>query len=119
MGRLTPNLLERVEAFADRILDVADALQKSRRSDRVVHQLVGCGTSAGANCFEADEALSRADFAKTIGIVIKEINESRFWLRLCIRRTWLTPERLTPLLREAEELKKVFGTILTRTRRQS
>lgn len=99
------------------MLDVTAALSASKRPLRVIDQMAGCGTSVGANCYEADEALSRADFAKIIGIVIKEVNECRFWLRLCIRRDWLPEPRLLPLLSEAEELKRLFGAVLTRTRR--
>ncbi len=117
MGRLKPETLERVDAFADRMLDVTTALAAAKCPFRVIDQIAGCGTSVGANCSEADEALSRADFAKTIGIVIKEVNECRFWLRLCIRRAWIPQPRLSPLLEEAEELKRLFGAILTRTRR--
>ncbi len=74
-GRLDGSFIERVEAFCDRVVEVTRALQGSGCHARVIGQVVACGTSVGANTFEADEALSRADFAKTIGIVIKELNE--------------------------------------------
>ncbi len=66
--------------------------------------------------FEADEAMSRADFCKTVAIVIKELNECRFWLRLIAQRVWLPEPRVSPLLGEATELKLVLGTILSRSR---
>jgi four helix bundle protein len=49
----------------------------------------GSGTSVGANIFEADEAMSRPDFCRMLGIVIKELNETRFWLRLVVARKWI------------------------------
>jgi len=86
---------------------------------RITGQLVACGTSVGANTFEADEALSRADFAKTIGIVIRELNETRFWLRLIGRQGWIAGDRLAPLLEETESLKRILGSILVKTRQRT
>lgn len=116
MGRMKEPLLTRIEDFTDRVLDVVVALESARVSRRIVDQITGCGTAVGANAFEADEAMSRADFCKTIAIVIKELNETRFWLRLIGRRNWLEAHRLAPLEAEAVELKKVLGAILSRSR---
>jgi four helix bundle protein len=117
MGRLQVEFLERVETFADRMLDVTEVLEQQCRPRRIVDQMVGAGTSVGANTFEADEALSRLDFCKCIGIAIKELNESRFWLRLVGRRGWIPKRKLADLEREAAELKLICGAMLTRSRR--
>jgi four helix bundle protein len=118
MGRLRVETLERVEKFADRTLDVVDALERQRRSRRILDQLSGCGTSTGANVWEADEAMSPKDFAKTLCVVIKELNETRYWLRLIARREWIPLKRLQPLEDEAVELKRMFGAMVHRTRKQ-
>ncbi len=115
-GRLSVELLERVEALCDRVLDVADALLEQGRYRRLVEQIAAAGTSVGANSFEADEAMSRADFCKTLAIVIKELNETRFWLRLIGRRGWIPDDRLEPLLEEVLEIKLVFGSMLHKAR---
>ena len=117
VGRLKAATLERVEQFADRVLDVVEALERKRVSTRILNQLIGCGTSPGANVWEADEAMSSKDFAKTLCIVVKELNEARYWLRLVGRRGWITPKRLQPLEAEAIELKKMFGAMIHRTRK--
>ncbi len=116
MGRLRADFLERVEAFVDRTLDVVEVLAHQQRSRRILDQLTGSATSVGANTFEADEAMSRADFCKTLAIVIKELNETRFWLRLCARRGWIAEPRLVSLQDEASELKLVLGAILSKSR---
>jgi len=116
MGRLQPEFLTRVEEFADRILDVVEALSEQRRSGRILDQLTGSGTAVGANVFEADEALSRKDFRKCLAIANKELSETRFWLRLIGRRNWIATERLDPLLGESHELKRIIGSILSKTR---
>lgn len=117
MGRLHQQTLDRAEAYADRTLDVVEALEKQRRSRRIIDQLAGAGTSVGANVFEADEAMTAKDFAKSLGIVAKELNECRFWLRLIGRRGWIPAERLGTLLQETEELKAMFGSMVVRTHR--
>ena len=115
-SRLDPALIERVESFCDRVVHVCRALQDGSCHRRIVEQLVGCGTSVGANCYEADEALSRADFARTLGIVVKELNETVFWLRLVGRRGWVDVTRPDPLVAEARELKSILGAMIWRTR---
>jgi four helix bundle protein len=119
MGRLSSELLERVESFSHRVVDVSEVIEKQRRARRVIDQLVGCGTSVGANAWEADEAMSRPDFCRVLGIVIKEIVETRYWLRFVGKRGWVNPERLSLLDREALELKRIFGAMLTRTRKRT
>lgn len=116
MGRLKPEFLEQVESFVDRSLDVVDVLMEQRRNLRILDQLTGAATSVGANVFEADEAMSRADFRRCLGIAMKELNESFFWLRLCVRRGWVTEVRMMSLQAEVQELKSILGTILMKTR---
>lgn len=119
MGRLPEDFLERVESFADRVLDVTDALESTKCPRRLIEQMAAAGTSVGANTFEADEAMSRADFVKTLGIVNKELNETRFWLRLVARRGWIHPTRLTEISSESEVLRKIIGAMIVRTRNNS
>lgn len=119
MGRLDADLLERVEGFCDRSLGVVEELEKQGRSRRILDQLTGSATAVGANLFEADEAMSRKDFAKCVAISIKELNETRFWLRLIERRGWIPPEKLADLSDETAQLKRIFGAILSRTRTAS
>ncbi len=117
MGRLSEELRSRTESFADRMLDVVDTLELKRSYSRILDQMVGAGTSVGANICEADQAVSRPDFAKCLGIAVKELAECQYWLRVCVRRGWLPDTRLAPLQLEAEELAKIFNAMITRTRR--
>jgi four helix bundle protein len=86
VGRLTKDFLERIESFCDRAVGVSEELGKRKVSLRIVDQALASGTSVGANVFEADEAMSSADFVKCLAIATKELNEFRFWLRLAGRR---------------------------------
>lgn len=116
MGRLKPEFLNRIDTFADRVSDVAEALERAHRPRRVVDQMYGCGTSVGANTYEADEAVSRADFCRALGISKREASEVRFWLASVCRRGWVTQDAITPLQHETSELIRIFGSMIANTR---
>lgn len=116
MGRLKTEFLDRIEDFANRVVKVSVTLASQRRPSRIIDQVIGSGTSVGANAFEADESMSRADFRKSMSVVAKELAETRFWLRLIARQGWIDSKRLDPLDQECLELRKIVGTILKRTR---
>ncbi len=116
MGRVSRELLERTETFSHRMVDVAEALAKAGRSRRVVDQLIGCGTSVGANTCEADEAMSRPEFCRILGVVVREAAESRFWIRFVAKRGWIPEPRLAGLEAESVELRKIFGSMIARTK---
>ena len=76
-------------------------------------QLLRSGTSPFANHGEAEGAESLNDFVHKLRICYKELRESRRWMRLAQRADLLDqPERLTPLLDEADELIRIFAASL-------
>lgn len=114
-GRLKPEFLDRTEAFSDRCVAVAEALAEEKRFHRLVEQLAASAVSVGANIAEASEAMSVKDFRKCLAISLKELVETRFHLRLAVRRGWIPESRIAPLLAELEEVKLIIGSILTKT----
>src|SRR6266404_77113 len=107
---MTPEeLSDRLNIFAARIGKVVDALPETRMGRPIAGQLVRCGTSPGPNYEEACAAESRADFVHTLQIALKEMRESRSWLRLIIRAEMLPAERLSELLDEATQLANIIG----------
>ncbi len=114
-GRLLPSLLDRTEEFADRCFAVAEELDADGRYRRFIEQLAACSSSVGANVAEADEAMSDKDFRKCLCIAVKELAETRFFLRVACRRGWITVFRMMPLLAELHEIKSILGSILTKT----
>jgi four helix bundle protein len=70
----------------------------------------------GANYIEANEAISKKDFAYRIKICRKESKESRYWLRLIEVNGVLSLERERKgLIQEATELMKIFGSIIRKS----
>ena len=97
-------LTERLLDFTVRIIKLVNSLPKTYIGKHIDGQLVRAGTSSGANYEEACGAESRSDFTHKLGIALKELKESRFWLRVIHRTELITPKRLEPLLKECEEL---------------
>lgn len=122
MRRLSADLLDRARKFAHRVVDVAEGLGEKPRDGviraRVIDQMMGCGTSVAANVHEADEAMSRTDFCKCLGIALKELGEARFWLEFVGERGWVRSNRLEPLLVESRELSRILNSMVARTRRK-
>jgi four helix bundle protein len=117
MGRVKTDLLDCAEDIGDRVIALGRVLEKQRVWGRIIDQVVGAGTSIGANLFEADEALSTKDWLKSVGIVLKELAETRYWLRRIARQRWVKPERLTDLERTSEQLRTVLGRMVVNTKR--
>jgi len=86
-------------------------LKKTAVGRHIVGQLTRSGTSAGANYEEACGAESRADFIHKLQLVLKELRESSYWLRL-MRKTTLVPKtdkNLEALIQESEELASIIA----------
>ncbi len=115
-GRLREDTLQRFVDFGLGVLSVIDDLERGRRPRRIIDQLVGSGTSAGANAFEASEAMSTKDFLKCLGVTAKELNETRFWLLLLGKAAWAPSTKTDHLLNEVGEFLKILKAIIVRTK---
>jgi four helix bundle protein len=102
---MNPDILsDRLLDLAARVGNVVDALPDTRLGRHIASQLVRSGTSPLPNYEEARGAESRADFVHKLNIALKELRESRAWLRLIIRSELLPAVRLEELLDEATQL---------------
>jgi four helix bundle protein len=106
------DLEDRLLEYAVRIVRLVDALPGSRAGRHVSDQLLRSGTSPLANHGELQGAESRRDFIHKLSVCLKEIRESRRWLRLVHRVPLLKPTKIEPLLGETEELIKIFSASL-------
>lgn len=101
-------LKKRTKDFAHRCVKLAMALPDTPIGRHVRAQLIRCGTSVGANYRAACLAQSKTDFAFKLSIVAEEADESAFWLEFIIYEKLLKEKLVIPLLKEAEELTKIF-----------
>src|ERR1041384_4148735 len=70
------DLEERTARFGEAVIDFAKRIPQDAVTNRLISQLVGAGTSIGANYVEADDAVSKKEFLKSIGTCPKEARES-------------------------------------------
>jgi len=83
-------LEDRLLEFAARVGKAVDALPESRLGRHIAGQLVRSGTSPAPNYAEACGAESRRDFVHKMSIALKELRESRCWIRLIIKAELLS-----------------------------
>ena len=84
------DLEERLIEFAVNVIQVSDSLPETRVGNHIRGQLLRCGTSAAPNYAEAQSAESRDDFLHKIKIALKELRETKVWLRMIVRTKLLT-----------------------------
>jgi four helix bundle protein len=107
--RPSRNLSDRLLAFAVRTGKAVNALPATRLGRHVAAQLVRSGTSAAPNYEEGCAAESRADFIHKLSICLKELRESRFWIRLTIESELLPVKRMTELQDECDQLCRILA----------
>ncbi len=104
------DLEDRLIDFAIAMIAIAEALPNSRTGNHIGGQLVRSGTSPAPNYGEAQGAESRKDFIHKIKIVLKELRETRVWLRIILRKSFIkSSDRVESGLSECEELIRIFA----------
>ena len=84
-------------------------LPRSSVNDIIRYQLAKSSTSVGANYEEAQGAYSKEDFKHKVGISLKEIRETNYWLRIMERTCTVD---IQAELKESVELIKIFHSVM-------
>src|SRR5882724_8613435 len=103
------DLEERTAQFGEAVIRLIKKIPRGPDNDRLISQLVGCGTSVGANYHEANEPMSKKDFRYSIKRCIKEAKETKFFLRMVVTSEPQLAVEARPLYREAKELILIFS----------
>src|SRR5438128_4475478 len=102
---MTPQEMKnRTKKFAVRVIKMTETLPEKRAANIIANQLIRSSTSIGANYRAALRARSQADFISKIGITTEEADESEYWMELLVDCEIIKAERMTELLKEANEL---------------
>lgn len=109
------DLEDRTFNFAHNVRSYLRKAKKTIISIEDMKQLVRSSGSVAANYIEANEALSKKDFAMRIKICRKEAKESRLWLRLLAPGDENNSE-INILIQEATELTKIFGSMVEKSK---
>ncbi|MBI2448157.1 four helix bundle protein [Candidatus Microgenomates bacterium] len=105
------DLEERVAKFGENVIDLAKIFDRNEINRPLISQLIRSATSIGANYMEANQAISKKDFANKIRIAQKEANESKHWLRMIAYANEKNKENCQKLWQEAHELTLIFAKI--------
>ena len=108
-GKPVYDLEDRLLKFAASIVELTESLPNTRAGNHIAGQLLRCGTSSLSNHGEVEAAESRRDFLHKLRICLKELRETKRWLRPVGRVKKLeSPANFIICLDEVEELIRIF-----------
>ena len=103
------DLEERLINFSVLIIEITDAMPKTRAANQLSGQLIRSGTSVSLNYGEAQSGESRKDFVHKIKVVLKELRESYVCLKIIYRTNlYKSKEKIQTALKENDELISIF-----------
>ena len=110
-------LSNRLLDFVVKVITLVDILPNTTAGRHIGGQLVSAGTSSGANYEEGCGAESRADFIHKMSVSLKELKETRYWLKVIERSGLLAATCTGPLLEECEHLCAMLGKSVSTARK--
>lgn len=110
------DLEKRTTEFAKAVIEVCKTFPRNPMNDRIVGQVVGASGSIGANYREANDALGKKDFIQRMRIARREAKESLHWLELSLTANSNKALEIGPLIKEADELKRILSAIIDKSR---
>ena len=111
------DLEERVEKFAENIIDLVKKARTNIINRAIIEQLIRSATSIGANYFEANGASSKKDFINKIAISKKEAIETQHWLRMLNKTDNYLEQEIMKLWDEAKQIGMILSKIISNVRK--
>lgn len=108
----------RLKQYALRIIKLTTSLPRTPEGLLFRHQLVGSGTSPGAQFREARRARSNAEFIAKMNIGLQELDETGWWLELLGDSGVIKGSRLAGQRDETDQLIAIFVTCINNARRR-
>jgi four helix bundle protein len=113
------DLENRLLDFAVNVVELTESLPSTRSGNHIAGQLLRCGTSPLSNHGEVEAAESRKDFLHKLRICLKELRETKRWLRLVGRVNLTQDARLNGCLNKVEELIRIFVASIRTTEKNA
>jgi four helix bundle protein len=110
------DIVERTFKFGVKIINLAGFLPKTPAGLTIANQIIRSGTSVGANVEEAQGGLTKKEFIKSLSVALKEVRETKFWLRTAIESKNLSLSKAEKILKESEELTRILVTIIKKSK---
>ncbi|GMU96851.1 four helix bundle protein [Ignavibacterium album] len=117
---MNKDLNVRLFEFSVTVLKFLPNLPKTPEFNVIRYQLAKSSTSSGANYEEAQAGSSKPDFNNKVRIALREMRESNYWHRVinAILTDKKSTVQLNYLINESDELKKILGSIVTKTNKK-
>ena len=113
------DIQERLVNFAVRIVRLSDKMPNTRSGNHIAGQVLRSGSAPAAHYAEARSAESAKDFQHKLKICLKELNESRVWLKIIIESQLLARERVESLYQECDELCRIINASIKTSRQRT
>lgn len=110
------NIQERTFSFGVQIIKLIGKIPETRVAKVLGNQVLRSATSVGANVEEAQAAHTKNAFTYKMNIALSEARETHYWLRLLVESNLMKTELISSTIQEADELKKILGAIVSKSR---
>ena|SRR5437016_13967529 len=101
-------LKSRTKALALRVMAMIDHLPNTTKGRVIADQIMRSATSVASNYRAACRGRSRAEFISKLGVALEEVDETMLWLELIGEGQLLRAERVSGLIKEADELTAIM-----------
>ena len=105
-------LLEKVDAYSNRIIRLYKYLKDENKEFIMSKQLLRSGTSIGANIVESQSAQSSADFIHKLEIALKEAKETHYWLEKLFAGEYINDVGYQSMSNDNIEIIKLLTSII-------
>jgi len=114
------DLEDRLIDFAVMIIHLAESLPKTKTGSHIAGQIIRCATSPASNYGEAQAAESRKDFIHKMKISLKELRETKVWLKMILKANMTkSSEKIDQLIDESNQLISIFVTSIKTAKQNS
>ena len=103
------NLENRLLKYAAEIIRLVERIPRTQAGTHIAGQLLRSGSSPAPNYGEVRGAESTKDFVHKLGIVLKELNESRIWLRILMERQMIPEGEADRVYQECDALSRIMA----------
>ena len=110
-------LMEKVNAFTNRIIRLYQYLKDSKQEYILSKQLLRSGTSIGANFIESQSAQSSADFIHKLEVALKEAKETHYWLEKLLVGEYINEVGYKSMSNDNIEIIKLLTSIIVTKKR--
>jgi four helix bundle protein len=110
---------DRLIDFGVQIIHLSGRLPANHAGEHIAKQMLRSGTSPAPNYGEARGAESRADFVHKLGIALKELNETKVWLKMLARARLASADTVGPVLDECQQLARILNASIQTARRSA